>query len=116
MINREKIIGNIIIFVSLILFCVSVYTINVKGVNFRNRVYSETQFIKITNKDYVSVGGNAFKNNYRYVIYFIRYDKDSVVVKSSFSHDQLKVTEYDYNNLEVGEYYSVNEVNVNRRK
>jgi len=80
--------------------------------NSAEKICNETQFFKITNKDYKDTGNSIISDSYNYVIYFNRYDANKNIIKSRLDLDKVTVTKYEYEILEVGILYHKSKVNI----
>ena len=80
--------------------------------NKAEQVCAETEYFVVTNKDIVDRSSTMFSNDYHYVIYFVRLDKDKQVIDCSTLLNNKNITKYEYDILEVGEMYHKSKVNL----
>jgi len=75
------------------------------------KICDETHYFKITNKDYTDTGNSIISDNYNYVMYFNRYDRNKKIIKSRYDLNKITITKYEYDNLDVGVMYHKSKVN-----
>lgn len=90
---------------------VAVYQ-NIQSDKDAEKICNKTEYFKVINKDYVDVSHNIVQNNYRYVVFIERFDKNKAKIKAPYSINKIEVTKYDYDRLVVNKFYLENEIDI----